>query len=258
MSSIGNGHRESVPYDQLCDIYIDESSQTQNRYLLLGGLVIPTMTVNLTDAALTKARHPELPFGEMKWGKVSKAKVKAYRRFVDCFFDGVEFKGVHFHSIVVDTSLVDNATYNQGSTDIGFNKEVYQLARKFARLYPSRFFHLYPDERQTSQRPSNLRDILNAGSAKSGDRREWPFRRCQFRRSHDTMSLQLVDLLLGALAFAVNGHADKPGSSEAKRALSAHILRRAGVNYPMVDTRMSGKFTVWHRNLQPRGGVPRH
>lgn len=241
----------------ISDVYVDESSQTQNRYLLLGGLIIPTLTVDLAAAALGKARVPELPHGEMKWGKVSGSKAKAYRRYADCFFDAVEFRGVHFHSLVVDTSGIDNASYNQGSTDIGFNKEVYQLARKFARLYLDRYFNLYPDQRQTSQLPSNLRDILNAGSRKSGDKREWPFRRCHFRDSSKTPMLQLVDILLGALAFAVNGHRDKPGCSPAKAELCSYILKRAGINYPDRDTNMRGKYTIWHRNLQPRGGVPR-
>lgn len=243
----------STPSDDLiADIYIDESSQTKNRYLLLGGVIIPTLTVGLTDACLAKARLPELPHGEMKWGKVSAGKLRAYRRFVDCFFDATEFRGVHFHSIVVDTHGLDNNRHNDGSSDIGFNKELYQLATKFRRIYPDNFFHLYPDQRDTSQKPSDLRNILNAGSNKSGDKRDWPFRRCQFRDSKLTPSLQLVDILLGALAFSVNGHNRIEGSSAPKRALSTHILQRAGVHHPMIDTSMKGKFTVWHRQLQPR------
>lgn len=256
MSTFSKSHRISPSYDTLSDIYIDESSQTKSRYLLLGGIIIPTMTVELTDAALMKARVPDLPHGEMKWVKVSNAKVKAYKRFVDCFFDATEFRGVHFHSLIVDTQMIDNERYNDGSRDIGFNKEVYQLARKFARIYPDKYFHLYPDSRETSQLPNNLRDILNAGSNKSGDKRDYPFRRCQFRDSSKTLSIQLVDILLGGIAFSLNGHASKPDCSPSKSALSAHILRRAGVNFPDRDTRATGKFTIWHRNLQPRGGPP--
>lgn len=249
--------RTVPPDDLIADVYVDESSQTQNRFLLLGGVIIPTMAVGLTDACLGKSRMPELPFGEMKWGKVSRSKYNAYKRFVDCFFDATEFRGVHFHSLVVDTANIDDVKYNGGSKEVGFNKEVYQLARKFARLYPDRYFHLYPDERKTSQNTSDLRDILNAGSAKSGDRREWPFRRCQFRDSSKVMSLQLVDILLGALAFAVNGHDRKDGSSEAKCALSAHVLKRAGIINPSRGTSLKGKFTVWYRELEPKGGVSR-
>lgn len=213
--------------------------------------------MGLTDVCLAKARLPELPHGEMKWGKVSTSKLKAYRRFVDCFFDATEFRGVHFHSIVVDTFGIDHQRHNDGSSDIGFNKELYQLATKFRRIYPDNYFHLYPDERDTSQKPSDLRNILNAGANKSGDKRDWPFRRCHFRDSKLTPSLQLVDIMLGALAFAVNGHDKAVGRSEAKCSLSAYILQRAGVQRPMIDTSMKGKFTVWHRQLQRRDGVPR-
>ncbi|WP_313535089.1 hypothetical protein [Sphingomonas sp.] len=105
----------------MADIYIDESSQTRNRYLLLGGVIIPTMTVDLTNACLAAARLPELPHGEMKWGKVSTAKEKAYRRVVDCFFDATEFRGVHFHSVVIDTHGLDNHQHNGSSSEVGFN-----------------------------------------------------------------------------------------------------------------------------------------
>lgn len=77
---------------------------------------------------------PQLPHGEMKWGKVSNSKINAYGRTVKAFFDDPAFRPFHFHSLVVDTHKVNHNKHNQGSREIGFNKEVYQLASKFARL----------------------------------------------------------------------------------------------------------------------------
>lgn len=162
-----------------------------------------------------------------------------------------------FHSTVVDTWGQDHQRFGDGEKDKTFNKELYQLAAKFARLYPNRLFHLYPDDRETVHRPGELRDILSFGRCKAGDRRNFPFRRSHFRSSRQTPLIQVVDILLGGLAYRVNGHATALDASPSKVELSRHLLGKAGIRNVAIDTAKSGKFTVWHRQLQPREGVPR-
>lgn len=236
------------------EIYIDETSQTKHRYLLLGAVTLPLLDQKAALDAMAKARMPELPAGEMKWGKVSPSKLEAYRRVIDAFFWDGGLASADFHCIVVDTSKLDDVRFNGGSREIGFNKEIYQLASKCARLYPS-LFHLYPDSRETTQRPEDLRQILNSGRRKQGDGRDWPFRRCQFRDSKDTPLLQLTDILLGSVAYQVNQHYRAENSSVAKQSLSQHVMNWANVSDPLRDTAKSGKFTIWHRQLKAR--VPR-
>lgn len=80
--------------------------------------------------------------------------------------------------------------------------------------------------------------------------RDWPFRRCQFRDSSDTPLLQLVDLLTGAVAWSVNGHAAAPGASAAKTRIAQYVLQRAGISDAIKGTAMTGKFTIWIRQLK--------
>lgn len=225
--------------------------------MVMGGLCIKSCLVPAANERLRQLRLPQLPSGEMKWGSVSNAKLGAYRRAVDAFFDDPMLTGSDFHSTVVDTWGQDHQRFGDGDKDKTFNKELYQLASKFARLYRERLFHLYPDDRETVHRPGELRDILNFGRRKIGDDRDFPFRRCHFRKSHETPLIQLVDILLGAVAYRVNGHANAVDASPAKVDLSRHILQRANVRNVMLGTTMGGKFTIWHRQLQPRNGVPR-
>lgn len=250
MAIIARAGREPPDPKLLTDIYIDESSQTKNRFLVIGGIGLAKLSVADADACLARARLPQLPFGEMKWGKVSNHKLPAYGRTVKAFFDEAEFANSHFHCLVVDTHKLNHRKHNEGSREIGFNKEVYNLATKFARLYPQRLFHLYPDHRDTNQHPEDLRLILNRGRRKRGDKRDWPFRQCHFRNSKKTPLLQLVDLLTGSVAWCVNDHAAKDGASAAKTKLAAYVLRRAGITDCSKSTTMRGKFTIWHRNLQ--------
>lgn len=232
---------------KIAEVYIDESS-IQHRYLVLGAIVIPKERADEFTNKLWESRQPELPRNEMKWIKVSRTKLPAYLRFVDVFFSQPS-GAIDFHSIVIDTSRQKHDVYNQGSREIGFNKEVYQLAMKCGRLYRT-LFHVYADRRETNQRPEDLRVMLNRGLRQKGDKRDWPYRRLQFRDSKDTLFIQLADILSGALAYHLNGHRHEFGASPAKTALSDHIVRRASIRDIFRDTSIRGKFTVWHRRLR--------
>ena len=232
------------------DAYIDESSQTAHRYLVLGGVVVPTAKASDINLDIQQIRPPELDNnGEMKWTKVSKSKLPAYIRLVDLFFEPQFANGPHFHSLVVDTHRIDNRRYNEGDREIGFSKEIYQLARKFGRLYGG-LFHIYLDHRDTNQPPDKVRTILNFGIRKGGDSRDWPYRRMQFRKSHDTPLIQVADIFSGAIAYQLNGHHLVAEASPAKRELSNYIFEKAGIRDITVDTAKRGKFTVWHRKLR--------
>jgi hypothetical protein len=62
--------------DEIAEIYIDESSQNNHRYLVLGGIATMLTNSTLLSEALMNARPPELqPQGEAKWVKVSKSKL---------------------------------------------------------------------------------------------------------------------------------------------------------------------------------------
>jgi hypothetical protein len=62
--------------------------------------------------------------------------------------------------------------------------------------------------------------------------------------------MQLVDVLLGGVAYRLNGHHLIDGASPAKVDLSDHILTRGRVTDVTRDTLVTGKFTIWHRQLR--------
>lgn len=234
----------------LSNVYVDETSQTKHRYLALGWLIVPYSGSDILTQKIAEARLPELPNGEMAWTKVSKTKLNAYKRVLDVFFSGCGLSHLDFHIVVVDMMKIRDKIYNQGSREIGFNKEIYQLLQKFGRLYRRRLFHVYLDKRNTASRTEDLRLMLNRGMAKRGDCRDWPFRRVHFRDSEKCYALQMVDVLLGAVAFHMNGHRDAIGASPAKCELSDYVLARTGIRNPLRDTAVSGRFTIWHRRLR--------
>lgn len=250
--------RSPPDLSRFSDVYADESSQTQHRYMLLGGLVVPTLVAPRLKDALMAARLPELPQGEMAWTKVSRSKLPAYEKFVEKLFE--RRWPVAFHCLVIDTHKIKDRTFNNGSREIGYNKEIYQLLMKAWRLERSRNFHVYLDKRNVTSPPSpeiaeqmslsRLRYIVNCGIRKRELSADWPMRRIHFRESKDCMLMQAADILLGAVGYHVNGHRMLPNASGAKSSLSDRILRLAQVSNPMADTAAAGRFTIWHRQLR--------
>ena len=232
----------------IIEIYVDESSQTKHRFLVLGAVVVPLSGIRKLNELIVKARQPELPEKEAKWVRVSSKKLVAYKRIVNVLLENRDH--FQFHSLYVTAFMLNHQKYNAGSREIGFNKEIYQLSMKVARLYPDRLFHLYPDHRETTQKPEDLRLILNRGCRKRGDNRDWPFRRCQFRDSKTTLSLQLTDILIGAIAYRLNGHAEAENAAPAKKELSDYILKRAGIADVFKGTMPAAKFSIWPRKLR--------
>ena len=202
------------------------------------------------ERRLAEARLPELPNGEIGWVKVSRTKLDAYRRYVDAFFDWPIPDALDFHSLVVDTRSIDDRRFNEGSRETGFNKEIFQLCNKFAKIYSVPTFHVYPDRRQSSQGLEQLRLILNRYRTKQRDGRDWPFRRIHYRDGIESQALQLVDVLLGAISYRLNAHDAAPNASPAKMALCEHVLRRAAIRNVFSDTAIRGRFTIWHRRLR--------
>jgi hypothetical protein len=218
---------------------------------MLGGLIVPTHRVQTFDAAAIDARGTELPGGEIGWVKVSRSKLPAYIRFTSLLADFADLlQPLDFHCIVVDTHKIDDALYNQGSREAGFNKEVYQLLMKFGRLYPAHDYHVYLDQRSTETLPTDLRLIINRGLMLKNRGRDWPVRRLHYRNSADCHCLQMVDVLLGAIAYHINGHRQKDGASAAKCDLSDYVLDLMGITDPSRDTATRGRFTIWHRQLR--------
>jgi hypothetical protein len=221
-----------------------------HRFLLLGGLILPAREAATFENKAIRARGTELPARELGWTKVSRAKLEAYKRFVSTLLTTPAFRPLDFHCIVVDTHRINDAHFNDGSREAGFNKEIYQLLMKFGRLYPRNEYHVYLDQRSTSTLASDLRLIVNRGMMLRDRSRDWPVRRLHYRDSAHCQCLQLVDVLLGGLAYHINGHRQKPEASSAKCELSDHILDLMDIRDVSRDTAIDSRFSLWRRQLQ--------
>lgn len=233
-------------------VYCDESRHSQERFMVLGGIIIPANNLQVFNDSMAGFRQEQKMFAELKWQRVSNQKATHYRRFVDYFFALNTTKKAHFHSLIVDTHKLDHTTHNRGDKEIGFYKFYYQLLlHKFGKRYcakdPEARFQLILDYRNSSYPLQELKDILNNGINKRYGIATRPFVSIEPRDSKASEVLQINDIILGAVGFQKNGFHLIAGSRQSKIDLAAHIAKEAGIADLKSDTpRSQGRFTIWN------------
>lgn len=239
------------------EVFVDESSQSDHQYMVIGALVVPGASVSDCEAAVMERLTAGNMFGEVKWSKVSRSKLDVYRGLVDCHFDLVERFGVEFHSLVLDTHQFDHRAYNDGDPELGFNKFIHRLlhVRVGRRFGPFERIVVHMDARNTTRHPNELQRFLNMAAAREyAEAMLPPFARVAHRDSKGSRLIQLCDLLSGAVAWHKNDHDARDGASQAKTTLANETAQRIGRARLGAETpRGQYALSVWNLRLGPRG-----
>jgi hypothetical protein len=249
--------------DRFYQVFIDESSQTKFRYLVMGGLCVPLAYADAFETDLAAQRDHTTPLLKpdgraklMKWEKATAYNLVAYKRFVDAFFTfPMRYKlplskSLDTHCVVVDTSKKTLKATGGGSVEIGFAKEFYFLCvPTIGNRLKKELFHIYPDRRTTKQSLTEARAIMNAGARKYSNRTDWPYRELKFEDPEHKQALQLVDILIGAVAYRLNGHYQNPNANPAKKELCDHVLKWAKITDPTINTLwFRRRLSLMHRD----------
>jgi hypothetical protein len=247
--------------DRFYQVYIDESSQTKYRYMVMGGLCVPLAYSDAFDADIIAHRDETTPLTNpdgspavMKWQKARRLNLESYKRVINAFFTFPmrhklpASKSLDTHCVVVDTSKKTLKATGDGDVEIGFAKELYFLCVPTIGNRRG-LFHLYPDRRETRQDLREAQKIMNAGARKYSNRTDWPYRELKFEDPENKQALQVVDILIGAIAYRLNGHYQKPDANLAKKELCDHILQRAKITNPAIKTDWyRRRLTIIHRD----------
>jgi hypothetical protein len=174
---------------------------------------------------------------EIKWTKVSPAKLDFYTAVVDLFFNRPE---LHFRGVVIpDKSLLNHAQFAQDH-DAFYYKMFFTLLKIV--FVPSQQYAVYLDIKDTrsQQMVQGLHDCL-CNSQFDFDRES--IQRIQQIRSHESELLQVADLLIGALSYLHRGLTTSP----AKQALIEQIKRLSGYSLERNTLYREEKFNllVW-------------
>ncbi len=235
----------------LMHVYCDESSQTKNKYMVIGGIWIPEPNVKKIDDEILDFRNTSGMSNELKWGKVSKGKLNEYKQFVDIVFSYLVKRHLVYRCIVVNMWDYDINKFSNGDSELGFYKIYYQLLlQNYLNGYR---YIVYPDDRQNSykHRLEALKIILNRGIKKKYNVEANPIRAIEARKSHEVNLIQAVDLFTGAIGYKWNKMDFKPDASAAKIELAQYIAYKANLSTLMIchNKQQSPNFHIWYFDL---------
>jgi hypothetical protein len=197
-------------------------------------------------------RQPRLQQFEVKWTKVSRAKLALYLDWIDYFFDDDD---LHFRGVLIDKTILDH-TARQQSHDDWYYKMLFRLLEPV--IDPQQHYRVYLDIKDTrsEQKRAKLEEVLRYASH---DRDSTIIAHVQQVRSHESEVLQVADLLIGAIVYHHRQRrGDLPGAagklSDAKLALVQRIRQRSGKSLERTTWVRESKFNLlcWH----PREDAP--
>lgn len=198
------------------NIYCDESCHLEHdrqTAMVLGALWCPSGKVRECNVAIRdiKARYALSKDFEIKWTKVSPAKLDFYQALLDFFFDN---ENLHFRALVVpDKVKLNHAAYHQ-SHDDWYYKMCFDLLKVI--LAPGSTYQIFLDIKDTRSagKVAKLREVLTNNMY---DFSRSIVHNLQNVHSHEIELLQLCDLLIGIVSYVNRGLISSPAKQELVR-----------------------------------------
>jgi hypothetical protein len=233
----------------LLHVYCDESRQTQDRYMVFGGIIVRARAALAFDQAMALWRNAQNMHAELKWVKVSDQKLAEYKSLVDLFFLLAGKNELHFKSVVFDTAQIDYETYHYGDKELGYYKFFYQfLLHSFGPYAVERGGRMlvFMDRRTTKYPLSTFCTVLNRGIRKRYECVRDVVRNVQAVDSKTCNLMQIADVLMGAVGYQNNDYQIRPGARKAKIELADYIARKANLLSLKQNTpRRMRHFGIW-------------
>ena len=217
---------------KLFNVYCDESCHlesptitTESRFMALGCVICPSDKKDTIFKQIKKIKKDNglNSLSEIKWTKISKTKLNAYKNIINYFFD---CENIYFRSVIIDKKQLKHTDFFQ--THDEFYYKMYFLMLKwlpeqFANKNDDCKFYIYLDIKDTLGRKKiqTLKEILS----KSYKNVDW-FKKIQEVRSHEIVLMQITDLLIGAVTYA--NRYPEGGKSDSKNAIVSLIKERLG------------------------------
>ena len=205
------------------NIYCDESCHLEydrQNVMVLGAVWCPLENTReiAEDVRQIKKQHGLSSKFEVKWTKVSPAKVDFYLDLVEYFFrkDSLGFRAV----VIPDKSKLRHEAFDQTHDD-WYYKMYFRLLKVI--LEPDCKYRTYLDIKDTRS-AAKVRGLKEVLANSIYDFRKEIIENVQNVRSHEIEQIQLVDLLIGAVSYVNRGR----NTSSAKAALVEKIQRLSG------------------------------
>jgi hypothetical protein len=227
---------------EVINVYCDESCHLENDQIpvmALGAVWCPQQKAKEINKRIREIKNSfDLPGDyEAKWTKISPKYNKLSLALVDYFFDDDD---LHFRGVVVpDKALLHHELYKQ-THDVWYYKMLFTVLKVI--LDPDNRYHIYLDYKDThgAARIAKLHEVL---SNNFYDFSRSIIESIQLIKSHQVGTLQLADIIVGALAYIHRGL----NSNAGKQQVSQRIIARSGYTLMHNTLYLESKFNllVW-------------
>lgn len=225
------------------NFYCDESLHLPNdgsKIMVLGGIWCPKNKVKSINRDIRDIKRKHNIHHEMKWVKVSESKKDAYLDLVQYFF---ECNDLHFRVLVVDNKDKLNHELFKQSHDEWYFKMYFRMIKTI--LDPVDIYNIYLDIKDT-QSKTKIQKLRNVLENSRYDFSKTMIKNMQVIRSDEVEIMQLVDILIGALAyFSRNMSAVK-----AKNEIIEYIKEKSGYTLKKNTLYRESKFNIFHLQLE--------
>lgn len=227
---------------QIYNIYCDESGHLEHDevgIMVLGAVWCP---LEKTKEISTRLREIKVEHGlhrdfEIKWTKVSPAKLPFYLAVMDYFFDDDD---LHFRALIAAKDGLRHGDFSQTHDD-WYYKMYFDMLKII--INPTARYRIYLDIKDDwgAKKIEKLHEVLSNANY---DFSRLIIERMQLVRSHEVELVQLADLLIGAVGY-VNRNLE---TSEAKLRLVKRMQERSGYRLTQTTLPSEGKVNLfrWH------------
>lgn len=179
------------------NIYCDESCHIENDhkpYMFLGSVCVAYNQMKGISERIKDLKAKHHFYGEIKWTNVSKSQYRFYEELVKYFFE----TEMTFRCVGVEKSKINYEAFNKTYDEFYYTMYYTLLNYKIDTLST---YNVYLDIKDTLSaiKVNYLKSILNT---KFG-----VFRNVQNIRSHESLIMQITDLMMGAISYLHNNQA---------------------------------------------------
>lgn len=208
---------------EIYNIYCDESCHLENDRqvaMVLGAVWCPFDKKEEIFSRIKeiKRKHGLPTHFEMKWTKISPAKIEFYMEILDYFFDDDD---LHFRALIVpDKNKLNHRIFNQTHDDF-YYKMYFDMLKVIFK--PDAQYRIYLDYKDT-RGPLKIKRLHEVLCNNIYDFSRKIIKNIQTVCSKEVQLIQLADLLIGIISYANRDLS----TSSAKLALVTRMSQRSG------------------------------
>lgn len=182
------------------NVYCDETCHLENdgiNDMVLGAVWCPQETLKDVNRAIReiKKKHGVSEHLEMKWTKISPAKLDMYKEVINYFFDN---NNLFFRAIIVpDKNKLDHKRFHQTHDD-WYYKMYFTMLKVIFTPYDEYEIYIDIKDSNSYRKSQNLLDVCGNSMY---DFSHKVIKRIQPVRSDEIEIMQIVDILIGAVGY---------------------------------------------------------